>query len=59
MKHRSKVDLSFNYIPSHKTNVGRTIARVKREQAAAQAAQTAADQEAARKVHAIKKARGG
>ena len=31
MKHRNKVDLSFRYVPSNRTNVAETFKRIKRE----------------------------
>jgi hypothetical protein len=59
MKHRAKVIIDYHYVPSHKTNVARTIARIKREQAerqrAAEQSAAAVAQEQAQKVRPIKR----
>lgn len=57
MKHRHKVNMDFVYVPSHKTNIGRTIARARKELAEAQQKQAAADQEATAKVRPMQKRR--
>ena len=53
---KSILDPAFRYVPSGSTDLKKTFARVRREQAAAQKADEAAKAEAAIVVRQIKKA---